>query len=312
MELQATRVKLENELGPLREERAATLQQLSQLREMVKHPEWYEKLKKENAALKEQCGQLQESLQAERGNTQRQKEANKQLTQKLQDSTNPEQLQAVKDCLERYRQERDTSRQQVEELQKQLDQLALTNQQRQSYDMDRHQVSKTNDSTESDTYKKGMPSLKQSDIQRSSVDQLTPANVPGSNYPLSQPLGITNFRSGSQSQSSTSSEQQLPVQVNTKSGTKSMVLCKLTDPKKGMKVIVKRSGPGEYDVGTIRYMGKVEGASEDYAGIELDLPSESNKYGNVSVIIFLSNSCAECPSGRAGDGEFKGKYHFRW
>ena len=353
-ELQETRVKLEGELGPLREERAATLQELSQLREMVKHPERYEKLREENSSLKEQCGQLQEMLQAERGNNQRQKEANKQLTQKLQDTTNPEQLQTVKERLERYRQERDVSRQQVEELQKQLGQLALASQQRhseaQSYVVDRLQAESEDDrtsETEGEVHSKMQvedtsslscndpggtddhsisPSMDDPQATTSSpatdaIDSLDPtlpsgaqANAQGVNRRQNSNKGGADAGkpSPARSQSSTSSEP-FSAQVNTKNGLKTMLLCKLTNPRKTMKVVAKRAGPGEYDAGIIRYMGRIEGSPDDYVGIELDLPSECVRCEGVCTHgTYLGLGSAEAPTGSKGDGTYKGKQYFKW
>ena len=318
MELQATRAQLESELGPLREERATTLQELSQLREMVKHPERYEKLKEENAGLKEECGQLQEALQVERGSVQRQKELNKQLTQKLQDSTNPEQLQTVKERLERYRQERDASRQQVEELQRQVGQLAITaataGQQQRLAEVQTSSAEKLHVESEDDGRSEGeseVQSKRQGDDDTSitctdagsmdtqSISSPTDDVCPTAPSQLSSdatdsqetttgPVAQTNAQMTSRRQSSradvtkpsparslssTGSEQQLfSAQVNMRNGTKTILLCKLTNPRKGIKVVAKRQG-GEFDTGTIQYVGKVDG-TEDYVGIELDLPSK--------------------------------------
>ena len=363
MELQATRVQLESELGPLREERATTLQELSQLREMVKHPERYEKLKEENAGLKEECGQLQEALQVERGNIQRQKELNKQLTQKLSDSTNPEQLQLVKERLERYRQERDTSRQQVEELQKQLGQLTVAaatagQQQRQAevqtFSAEKLHVESEDDrrsEIESEVRSKRQgddttPSLSCTDSgsmdTRTSIPSPTDDACPTDPSPPSSDVADsqesttggaggqtiaqlasrrqTSNRGGadatatkpSPARSLSSTDQQpFSAQVNTKGGVKTLQLCKLTNPRKGMKVVAKRLG-GEFDAGTIQYVGKVDGSAEDYVGIELDLPSKYVRFEVVCVLKLLLGS-AESLNSSKGDGTSKtGKQYFKW
>ena len=106
----------------------------------------------------------------------------------------------------------------------------------------------------------------------------------GDGRPLGSPMrtSVTGHKASSRggagatlarSLSSTGSEQQpFSAQVNTRNGTKTILLCKLTNPRKGIKVVAKRQG-GEFDTGTIQYVGKVDG-TEDYVGIELDLPSK--------------------------------------
>ena len=94
MELQQVRANLENELSPLREERAGILRESAVLREGAQ-PEKYARLKQEYASLGVQCEQLQETLQHEKGLVQRHLDTNVQLEQKLKEATNPDKLQSV-------------------------------------------------------------------------------------------------------------------------------------------------------------------------------------------------------------------------
>ena len=345
-----------------------------------------------------------------------------------------QQLESQEEQLQRYHQERDTSRQQVEELQKQLGQLTLASQQRhsevQSYVVDRlqaeseyHKRWETEGEVASKVNSKGVPSLhhNQSDTRRAFADYLAPRDVPGSIGPLAPrdvpgsigplaprdvpgsigplaprdvpgsigplaprdvpgsigplaprdvpgsigplaprdvpgsigplaprdvpgsigplaprdvpgsigpaPTGkpIPASRRGSanvggsdagkppaRSRSSTSSEP-FSAQVNTRNGLKTMLLCKLTNPSEAMKVVAMRAGPGEYDAGIIRYVGRIEGSPEDYVGIELDLQSECVRCEGVCTHgIYLGLGSAEAPPGSKGDGAYKGKQYFKW
>ena len=120
IELQQVRANLENELGPLREERAGILRESAVLREGAQ-PEKYARLKQEYASLGVQCEQLQEALQHEKDLVQRHLDTNVQLEQKLKEATNPDKLQSIRERMERYRQERDQARLQMEEAQRQAE-----------------------------------------------------------------------------------------------------------------------------------------------------------------------------------------------
>ena len=118
-ELQQVRVQLENELSPLRAERANILSENATLRE-GSQPEKYMQLKNNYAALSEQCVQLQKSLSDENAINKRMEEANRELQQQLQATTDEKGLQAIRDRMERYRQEREQSRSSVAKLQSEL------------------------------------------------------------------------------------------------------------------------------------------------------------------------------------------------
>ena len=135
-ELQQVRANLENELGPLREERAAILQENAHLREGAQ-PEKYARLKEDYSLLRQQCEQLQSALQEEKAEVQRQQDANVQLQQNLAQATNPQQLQTIRDRVERYRRERDQALKQVEEFQARLELLEIDSQQKISEELQR-------------------------------------------------------------------------------------------------------------------------------------------------------------------------------
>ena len=123
-ELQQIRATLENELGPLREEREAIFRENAQLQESSQ-PEKYAKLKEEHALLLQQCEHYQTALENERAQVQLQQQTNVQLQQTLNEATNPEQLQSIRDRVERYRLERDQARKQTEEVQARLQLLEI-------------------------------------------------------------------------------------------------------------------------------------------------------------------------------------------
>ena len=87
---------------------------------------------------------------------------------------------------------------------------------------------------------------------------------------------------------SSTDQQPFSAQVDTRDGVRPLQLCKLTNPRKGMKVVAKRQG-GEFDAGTIQYVGKVDDSAEDYVGIELDLPSKYVRFEVVCVLKLLTS-----------------------
>ena len=113
-ELQQVRVQLESELIPLREERAAILLENAHLREGA-HPERYAKLKEDYDALEGHCRHVQTALDEEKALV-------LQLQQQLSEATSSgsDKLQTIRERMERYRQEREGAKGQVEELQWQL------------------------------------------------------------------------------------------------------------------------------------------------------------------------------------------------
>ena len=119
-ELQQVRLQLENELFPLREERARILTENARLREGTQ-PEKYAHLKENYDALDDHCGQLEKALEEERTLVKRLNDSNSRMQAQLSEATNPDQLQTIRTRMERYRQERDTASKQVEELQEQLE-----------------------------------------------------------------------------------------------------------------------------------------------------------------------------------------------
>ena len=119
-ELQQIRVRLENELTPLRAERANILNENAALRE-ASNPDKYLQLKESYTKLSEQCVQLQRSLTQEseeaeqlrkgladeRAINQRVGEANRELQTQLEATTDEKGLQAIRDRMDRYKSERD-------------------------------------------------------------------------------------------------------------------------------------------------------------------------------------------------------------
>ena len=133
LELQQVRVELENELGPLRAERAHVLSENAALREGTQADK-YANLKSNYAKLSEQCVQLQKTLTKESDECDQLKtrlseetaigkkleEANHELQQHLQAVTDEKGLQAIRDRMERYKSEREQLKKNVSELQNEL------------------------------------------------------------------------------------------------------------------------------------------------------------------------------------------------
>ena len=118
-ELQHVRVELENELGPLRGEHAATLAENAVLRE-GSQPEKYMQLKTNYSELSEHCVKLQKGLTDESAISKKMEDANSVLQKQLQEATDEKGLQAIRDRMERYKQEREQLRMSVAQLQAQL------------------------------------------------------------------------------------------------------------------------------------------------------------------------------------------------
>ena len=112
-ELQGVRAQLENELVPLREERAATLTENAQLRE-GSQPEKYAQLRSNYSSLSSRCIELQKSLTKESELSKKLEEANRELQQQLHEATNERNLQSIRERMERYRQERDQMKKQLQ------------------------------------------------------------------------------------------------------------------------------------------------------------------------------------------------------
>ena len=118
-ELQQVRVQLENELTPLRAERATILSENTTLRE-GSQVEKYVQLKNSYAALSDQCVQLQKSLTEESAINKKMELANRELQQQLEQTTDEKSLQAIRDRMERYKHEREQLRMNVAQLQNEL------------------------------------------------------------------------------------------------------------------------------------------------------------------------------------------------
>ena len=121
-ELQETRVNLENELQPLREERATILRENAHLLE-GSDPKKYASLKKEFEALQTHCEELEFSLHEQGSLLSAHQESNVEMQQQLDKATDPERLQSIRSRMERYKQERDVARSRVEEVEKLVNQL---------------------------------------------------------------------------------------------------------------------------------------------------------------------------------------------
>ena len=118
-ELQHVRVELENELGPLRGEHAATLAENAALRE-GSQPEKYMQLKTNYSELSERCVKLQKTLSEETAISRKLEEANSVFQKQLQEATDEKGLQAIRDRMERYKQEREQLRMSVAQMQTQV------------------------------------------------------------------------------------------------------------------------------------------------------------------------------------------------
>ena len=129
-ELQQVRVQLENELSPLRTERANILSENAALRE-GSNPDKYLQLKTNYNKLSEQCvalqkyltdeskecEQMRQRLAEEKAINARMEEANHELQVQLEATTDERSLQAIRDRVERYRNERDQLKVAVSEYQ---------------------------------------------------------------------------------------------------------------------------------------------------------------------------------------------------
>ena len=118
-ELQETRVNLENELQPLREERASILRENAHLLE-GSDPKKYSNLRKEHESLQARCQQLEQTLNEQSRLLSAHQESNVEMQQQLDKATDPERLQSIRSRMERYKQERDAARSHIEEVEKQL------------------------------------------------------------------------------------------------------------------------------------------------------------------------------------------------
>ena len=118
-ELQQTRVNLENELQPLREERAKVLRENAHLLE-GSDPKKYATLKKEHETLLTHSKQLELALEEQSSLLSAHQESNVEMQQQLDKATDPERLQSIRTRMERYKQERDVARNRIEEVEKQV------------------------------------------------------------------------------------------------------------------------------------------------------------------------------------------------
>ena len=335
-ELLGVRANLEKELAPLRAERASTLQELGKLREMVKEPEKYAKLEEEVGNLRMQNGHLQEALRNERNSVQRQQEANLQLKQKLQETSNPTQLQTVRERIERYKQERDSYRRKFEELKGQVQLLEEELQksrmnddfreelqsrcedlekrmyryreERNQYRIEMHQMRAAHSGsvysgsvslpveqnpTEAATAPSSLADAET--LQMTARDEITASRKrqldktsssktlpgeggkstprgPGAGGALG---GRESYDTGSIAQESGTD---FLVEVNSSSGVHNLTGLRqasqglLNARSKPTRVVVKRQG-GEFEMGTLHYVGKMPEKNEVMAGVELDLQS---------------------------------------
>ena len=111
-DLQQTRISLENEVQPLREERASMLRENALMRE-GSNPESYRKLRLEYDTLKARCEEVESVLAMN-------EDTNREMQTKLNDATNPDVLVSIQGRLSRYKVERDQARKQIEALEQQL------------------------------------------------------------------------------------------------------------------------------------------------------------------------------------------------
>lgn len=111
-ELQTTRINLENELQPLRQERATILRENALLRESS-NPESYSKLKQEHESLKAHCEQIESVLAA-------QEDTSREMQTKLDEATNPQVLEGIQKRLEKYKAERVLHRNKIKRIEQQL------------------------------------------------------------------------------------------------------------------------------------------------------------------------------------------------
>ncbi len=111
-DLQRTRISLENELQPLREERAKILRENAQLREGT-NPESYKKMAVEYQTLKARSKELEDALAVH-------EDTNRAMQTKLNEATNPDMLNTIQSRMNRYKVERDQARKNLETVEQQL------------------------------------------------------------------------------------------------------------------------------------------------------------------------------------------------
>ncbi len=111
-DLQQTRIGLENEVQPLREERASMLRENALMRE-GSNPESYTKLRLEHETLKARCEEVESVLAVN-------EDTNREMHTKLNDATNPDMLISIQSRMTRYKLERDQARKQIEAIEQQL------------------------------------------------------------------------------------------------------------------------------------------------------------------------------------------------
>lgn len=119
VELQETRVTLENELQPLRKERASILRENAHLLE-GSDPKKYAELKNKHEELEAHCKQLEHALEEQSSILSIHQESNVEMQQQLDKATDPERLQSIRLRMERYKQERDAARSRLEDVEKLL------------------------------------------------------------------------------------------------------------------------------------------------------------------------------------------------
>ena len=235
-ELQQICATLENELGPLREEREAIFRENAQLKESSQ-PEKYAKLKEEHALLLQQCEHYQTALENERAQVKLQQQTNVQLQQTLNEATNPEQLQKQEASsklqeyetrMRRYREERDLARSSARSFEVQLNTLQST----------------VNDV-----------------IHQSQAQAAVNIDSSGPDRPSSQLSG-------------TDDPEMFSTNVRTKRGVAEMLIQKPTVPLnyKNKGVIVKRQSEDSYETGRLMFVGSIGG--KETAGIQLDVQSK--------------------------------------
>ena len=118
-ELQDTRVKMEEELRSLREERASILQENAGLRES-NQPQVYFNLKTKYEEALQLLQNHEQALAAEKQLKAELEAANLEMHQKLVSAINPENLKTIQERVARYKSERDQARAELDSVHKQL------------------------------------------------------------------------------------------------------------------------------------------------------------------------------------------------
>ena len=282
------RSQLENELVPLREERTAILTENGQLRE-GSQPEKYAQLMRNYSFLTSRCIELQKSLTKESELSKKLEEANRELQQQLHEATNERNLQSIRERMERYRQERDQMKKQLQlaaekyekqaaeseetiaDLQTALDNAAYSNQDP-AEEWQREIESLTQKVEDCEARMRRYQEERNSAKIVNTLLQQQVATLQSTIDELQRSSSASGGKSQKNSSSSKAGKAGIvhEVSVKMRDGTVKMLVTKPTEklnPRSRPAVVVKQSA-GKYETETLVYCDVLEG--KETAGVVLD------------------------------------------